>query len=94
MIVLLLQWKLCREGYHWPPLAVASAGPLILMQTNMQQSCICATSVLYVTTAGVSSQQWSGTPWQLKVAHWMGDVLYVSRVLVTAGDSHVVSGLT
>ena len=27
-------------GCHWPLLAVASAGPLILMHTSMQQSCI------------------------------------------------------
>ena len=94
MIVSLLQWKLCRQGYHWPPLAVASVGPLILMQTSMQQSYIRAMCVACVTTAGVSSQQWSGTPWQPWVAHCMGGVLYVSKVPVTAGESHVVSGLT
>ena len=71
-------------GYHWPLLAVASAGPLILTQPSLQRSCIRATCVLCATTAGLSSQQWLLTPWQHLAARWMGECWDLHMLWVAA----------
>ena len=94
MNVSLLQWKLCRRGYHWPLLAVASAGPLILMQTSF------ATKLHSHHVCAVCNHRWSkqpamvGSPLAALGFSLDGGVLYVSKVPVTAGEPDMVSGLT
>ena len=63
------------------------------MQINLSESYIRATFDLYAITAGLSSQQWLGTQHLAALGCSLeGGLLYMSRVLVTVGVPHVVSG--